>query len=65
MKTKNFLEKGNAYTRMFIDKINSGSITKVDASDMLGITRPTLDTRIKTDMWKKTELTCIKVIELG
>lgn len=60
---KNLLE-GNRYTRELINDINFGVKTKVDVADMLGISRPTLDERIKSDRWKKSELACIKILYL-
>lgn len=42
--------------------LNSGQITKVELSDRLGITRPTLDTRLQKNNWKKGELILIKAM---
>ena len=42
--------------------LNSGRKTKVELSQQLGITRPTLDKRIETNSWKKGELELIKSI---
>ena len=40
--------------------LNSDRITKVELADRLGIQRPTLDSRLKTNSWKKGELEIIK-----
>ena len=61
---KQNLEKGDKYTHMFIRAIQSGVCTKIDAAGMLGISRPTLDSRIKDDKWRKLEKTCIKDLVL-
>ena len=59
---KTHLEKGDKYTELFSRAINLNVHTKTEAADMLGISRPTLDTRLKTNMWKKSEKVCIKSI---
>ena len=40
--------------------IHSGRKTKFELAEQLGITRPTLDSRIKNHSWKKGELEIIK-----
>lgn len=40
--------------------LNSGRITKYNLAEKLGIGRPTLDTRLKNNSWKKGELEIIK-----
>lgn len=40
--------------------LNSNRITKVDLAEKLGIQRPTLDSRLKNNTWKKGELEIIK-----
>ena len=40
--------------------LNSGRKSKYEIADTLGISRPTLDNRIKTHSWKKGELEIIK-----
>lgn len=40
--------------------INSNRATKYDIAEKLGITRPTLDNRLKNNSWKKGELELIK-----
>jgi len=40
--------------------INSRRSTKIELAEKLGITRPTLDNRLKDNSWKKGELELIK-----
>jgi len=40
--------------------LNSNRIKKVDLAEKLGIGRPTLDSRLKNNKWKKGELEIIK-----
>jgi len=40
--------------------INSKRKTKVELSELIGIGRPTLDSRLKNNSWKKGELEIIK-----
>ena len=40
--------------------LNSGIITKVELSEKLDMSRPTLDTRLIKSNWKKGELEIIK-----
>ena len=40
--------------------INSSRFSKIDLSEKLGISRPTLDNRIKFNNWKKGEIELIK-----
>lgn len=47
-------------TDKILTLIQMGRETKVSVSDLLGISRPTLDKRIINDSWKKGEL---KIIE--
>ena len=42
--------------------LNSYRITKIDLADKLGITRPTLDKRLKLNNWKKGEMQLIKTL---
>jgi DNA-binding NtrC family response regulator len=42
-------------TKEIEQKIALGYITKTELADMLGITRVTLDTRLKKGNWKKGE----------
>ncbi len=44
----------------FITNILLGTITKMDAAEFLGISRPTLDTRIEKKNFKKSEIALIK-----
>ncbi len=43
-------------------KLDAGIITKIDLAFELGISRVTLDTRLKEDNWKKGELVLLKSI---
>lgn len=45
-----------------INNLLSIGKTKVELSDKLGITRVTLDTRLKLSNWRKGELTIIKAL---
>lgn len=40
--------------------LNSGRISKIDMAEKLGISRPTLDRKLKSSLWKKGELEIIK-----
>lgn len=40
--------------------INSNRFTKIDLADKIGITRATLDSRLKSSKWRKGELSIIK-----
>ena len=44
----------------FVSAIGSGQLTKVDASEFLGISRPTLDKRIELLNFTKAEKALIK-----
>ncbi len=43
--------------------IESKAITKQELSDVLGMSRVTLNTRLTTGNWKKTELIALKEIK--
>ena len=43
--------------------IDSKAITKQELSDVLGMSRVTLNTRLTTGNWKKTELIALKEIK--
>lgn len=36
-------------------KLNSGQVTKVEMAEFLDISRPTLDTRLELNNWKRGE----------
>jgi len=59
---KQSLIEGNKYTQRFINEVVSGKLTKTDASDVLGISRPTLDKRLDSNEWKKTEVKFIDMM---
>tara|TARA_R110000765_G_scaffold390758_2_gene483504 strand:- start:16 stop:189 length:174 start_codon:yes stop_codon:yes gene_type:complete len=40
--------------------IDRGTISKVDLAEEIGISRTTLDVRLKLSNWKKSEVTLIK-----
>tara|TARA_R110002051_G_C8591057_1_gene478821 strand:+ start:202 stop:375 length:174 start_codon:yes stop_codon:yes gene_type:complete len=40
--------------------IDRGTISKVDLAEEIGISRTTLDVRLKISNWKKSEVTLIK-----
>jgi len=40
--------------------INSGRFTKFELAEKIGISRPTLDRKIKSSLWKKGEMEIIK-----
>ena len=44
----------------FLNEIQAGIITKVDASEFIGVSRPTLDKRIMEGDWRKGEKLIIK-----
>jgi predicted DNA-binding transcriptional regulator AlpA len=47
---------------LFLSDIQSGKLTKVEASDILGISRPTLDKRIQNKDFKKSEKALLKTL---
>lgn len=42
------------------NRLLSGSITKIELAEKLGISRVTLDTRLDKNNWKKAELHLLK-----
>jgi predicted XRE-type DNA-binding protein len=42
--------------------INTSRFSKIELSDMIGISRPTLDNRLANNSWKKGEIEIIKKI---
>ena len=44
----------------FLMDINTGDLAKIDAAEFLGISRPTLDKRIKLNNWTKSERALIQ-----
>lgn len=54
------MEKAKATEK--IQSLIAKGLTKVELSDKLGISRVTLDTRIKVSNWRKGELVIIKLL---
>ena len=50
---------GEYITNLVSNWLNIERYTKVEISDKLGISRPTLDSRIKIGNWKKLEKSAI------
>lgn len=47
-------------TKKVKQRLDAGMITKIDLAELLGITRVTLDTRLRRENWKKGEIVLIK-----
>lgn len=52
----------NSVTKKILSLISRG-YTKIYICDELGISRPTLDTRLKLNNWKKSEKALIKLMD--
>lgn len=46
----------------FKNKINCGLLKKTEVAKRIGISRPTLNSRLKKNNWKKSEKLLIKVL---
>ena len=50
-------------TKRIINKLDANQITKIELAEKLGISRVTLDTRLRKSNWRKGELSLLKELD--